>query len=264
MLVFPQLTTGSVALYPLQRRRSRRTVVNELRDGSSVKYADPDLARKLWELECSGLNEAEWSAIESLFAAVAGRLGAFTFLEPAGNLLAQSENFESPEWNNSALVGVTAGIADPFGGTGARQVTNSGPTAGDVAQVLAVPGGFHYSTSVWARVAVAGSVALFASTTGGSGERSFELTTEWRRVVMPVGLEQATELVTFGAQLGAGLTVELFGMQVEVQLGAGDYQKTGASGGVHAQARFGSDVLTVRARGTDVYDATIRIVSRGS
>ena len=263
MLVFPQMSTGSVALYPLQRRRSRRTVVNTLRDGSSVVYADPDWAEKRWDLECAGLSQVEWGAVEGLFDAVTGRLGTFTFLEPAGNLLAQSEDFASSVWDKGVLVGVTAGISDPLGGTAAGRVTNSSPVAGDVAQTLAVPGDFQYSLSVWARATVAASVTLFASTTGGSADRSFELSTEWRRIVLPVGLDQVTETVTFGARLGVGITVELFGMQVDAQPGAGDYQKTGASGGVHALARFGSDVLTVRARGTDVYDAAIRIVSKG-
>lgn len=264
MLVFPQMTTGAVALYPLQRRRSRRTVVNALRDGSSVVYADPDWAQKRWDLACVGLSHVEWTAVESLFDAVTGRLGVFTFLEPAGNLLAQSEDFGSPVWDNGALVGVTFGIDDPFGGTGAARITNAGPTTGDVAQTLAVPGDFQYSVSVWARATVAASITLFANTTGGSAERSFELSAEWRRVVMPVGLDQATEYVVFGARLGAGVTTDLFGMQVDAHAGAGNYQKTGTNGGVHSQARFGTDVLTVRARGTDVFDAAIRIVSKGN
>ena len=81
MLVFPQMTTGSVALYPLARKTSRRTVVNRMLDGSSVVYADPDWAEKRWELECVGLSEVEWAAVEGLFASVNGRLETFTFLE---------------------------------------------------------------------------------------------------------------------------------------------------------------------------------------
>ncbi len=264
MLVFPQMTTGSVALYPLERKRSRRTVVNRLLDGSSVVYADPDWAEKRWELECVGLSTDEWTAIENLFDLTTGRLGTFTFLEPAGNLLAQSEDFSAAEWDNSALVGVTSGIDDPFGGTGARRVTNLGPTAGDIAQPLAVPGGFQYAVSVWARTSVAGPATLFAATVGGSVERSFDIGTNWRRVIAPVGLGLATESVTFGVRISAGVTVDLFGMQVDAQAGAGGYQRTGPNGGVHSQARFASDVLTVRARGTDVYDAAIRIVSKGN
>ncbi len=264
MLVFPQMSTGAVAMYPLRRRRSRRTVVNRMGDGSSVVYADPDWSERRWNLECVGLNEIEWRAVESLFEDVAGRLGAFTFLEPAGNLLAQSENFAAAEWDNGALIGVTAGIDDPFGGTAAARVVNSGPVAGDVAQALAVPGSFQYALSAWVRSTAAGSVTLFATTAGGSAERSFALTTTWRRVELPVGMGVGTESVTFGARFGAGATVDLFGMHVDAQPGAGGYQMTGTRGGVHSNARFAQDALTVRARGTDVYDAEIEIVSKGN
>jgi len=42
MLVFPQLTTGAAALYPVTKQGLQRTVVNALADGSTVVYADPD------------------------------------------------------------------------------------------------------------------------------------------------------------------------------------------------------------------------------
>ena len=70
--------------------------------------------------------------------------------------------------------------------------------------------------------------------------------------------------MTFGAQLAAGRSVDLFGMQVEAQLGPSDYKKTGDRGGVYAKARFGQMQLTVTAQGTDVYDAVIQIVNTES
>ncbi len=90
------------------------------------------------------------------------------------------------------------------------------------------------------------------------------MTSEWKRLVLPVGLGLTTESVTFGARLVAGDSVELFGMQVDAQPGVGGYQQTGAHGGVHANARFDDDVLTVRAQGTDVCDAVIHVVSKGN
>ena len=50
-------------------------------------------------------------------------------------------------------------------------------------------------------------------------------------------------------------------MQVEAQLAASDYKKTGTQGGVYADARFAEDGLTGKAQSTDVFDAVIRIVS---
>jgi hypothetical protein len=77
-----------------------------------------------------------------------------------------------------------------------------------------------------------------------------------------VALGAATTSVTFGAQLDAGATVDLFGMQVEAQPAASAYKMTGESGGVYTNARFVEDALTVTAESTDVYNATIGILSR--
>lgn len=259
MLVFPQLTTGAAALYPLRRSRRRRSAINTLGDGSEVRYTDPDVAETRWRLEAAGLNGEEWDAIEDLFAQVRGRFGTFTLLEPAGNLLRQSEAFGEPEWDNGPLTTVTPGVPDPFGGTRASEITGGGA---EVAQVLAAPGDFQYSLSVWVRPTASATVTLFAETTGGSNERAFGLGTTWKRIAMPVAMGLATESVKFGVRFVG--TVELFGMQVEAQPGAGGYQKTGAKGGVYASARFDEDALTVRARGADVFDAAIRIVTKGS
>ena len=63
------------------------------------------------------------------------------------------------------------------------------------------------------------------------------------------------------AQVAAGGSVELFGIQVEAQLGASDYKRTAARSGVYSKARFGSDQITVTAQGAESYDAVVQIVS---
>jgi hypothetical protein len=70
-----------------------------------------------------------------------------------------------------------------------------------------------------------------------------------------------TDSVVFGARLEAGALVDLFGMQVEAQPGVSDYKKTGGSGGVYTEARFAEDELTLTAKGTDIFDAVIRLVA---
>lgn len=264
MLVFPQFATGSVGMYPLRRRRSARTVRNQMADGSEVKYTDPDWAVWEWELLATGLTESEWLALRSLHQAVQGRRGTFTFLEPAGNLLLQSEDPTAAEWNNDPQIGVTSGMDDPWGTTRAVRVLNSGGADQDVAQDLAVPGDFQYVLSVWARSVGGDGVSLVAETSGGSAVRLFALSAGWQRIQMRVGLGQSTESVRFGARVAAGKQVDLCGMQVEAQPSASAYQKTGARGGVHSAARFVDDVLTCRARSTDVFDASVRVTSRGN
>ncbi len=261
MLVFPQLATGASALYPVTRRNLTRTVVNALADGSTVVLGDPDAGMRAWELRASGLTLVEWTAIDTLFQSASGRFGAFTFLDPFGNLLLRSEEFGDPVWDNSPLIQLTPGIGDPLGTMQATQVVNAGSAAGVVAQTLAVPGNLRYTLSVWAKTTGVSNVTLSATTTGGSATRIIALTSEWSRVFLNVELGLNTESVVFGVVLNVGAIVDLFGMQAEAQPGASDYKKTGGSGGLYAQARFAEDELTVTAKGTDVFDAVIKIVA---
>jgi hypothetical protein len=261
MLVFPQLSTGASALYPLTKTSRQRTVVNTLGDGSTDVYADPEARSLGWEMQAKGLTAAEWGAIETLFQATSGMWQTFTFLDPAGNLLAESETFSASAWTNGALIDLTAGVSDPLGTTRATLVTNAGGGTEGIVQTLPVPGTFHYCLSVWARTDSGTSVQLTISTTGGSATKTFALGTQWARISLAANLGQSTNSVTFSALLTAGGTIDIFGMQVEAQLGASDYKQTGTAGGVYANARFGADTITVTAQGTDVYDAVLQIVN---
>lgn len=257
MLVFPQLVTGASALYPVKRTSIQRTVVNTLGDGSTVVFADPDAAATAWELHATGMTLAEWSAIEALFLATSGMWETFTFLDPTGNLLSDSENFGAGAWTNGALISLTTGISDPFGTTRATRAVNAGSAAGSVAQTLAAPGNFQYCLSMWARTIAGSSVTLVI----GSASQTFALTANWARISFTANLGSSATSVTFGATLAAGASVDLFGMQVEAQPGPSDYKMTSTQGGVYANARFGADKLSVTAQGTDVYDAVIQIVN---
>jgi hypothetical protein len=259
MLVFPQLVTGASALYPVTRRSIQRTVVNRLGDGSTVVLADPNAALAAWQLHASGMTLAEWNAIKTLFVATSGMWQTFTFLDPTGNLLADSETLSAGAWINGGLIQLTAALADPFGTTRASRVINAGSAAESVAQTLSVPGNFQYCLSVWARTIGTSGVTLTISTTGGSAINTFALNGTWTRISISGNLAQSTTSVTFGAQLTAGASVDLFGMQVEAQLAASDYKMTETQGGVYARARFAQDQLTVAAQSTDVYDAVISI-----
>ena len=257
MLVFPQLSTGASALYPLTRTSRQRTVLNSLGDGSVDVFADPDARSLGWEIQAKGLTAAEWGAIEALFEATSGMWQTFTFLDPVGNLLVESETFSASAWTNGALIDLTAGVSDPLGTTRATLITNAGAGTEGVAQTLPVPGNFHYCLSVWARSTSSTSLILSI----GSSSKTFALGTQWARVSLSANLGLSTNSVTFSAQMSAGGTVDLFGMQVEAQLGPSDYKQTGTSGGVYSNARFGADSITVTAQGTDVYDAVLQIVN---
>lgn len=256
MLVFPQIVTGGSALYPVTRHSVQRTVVNTLGDGRTDVFGDPDAAMTGWELRATGLTLAEWNAIEALFQATSGMWQTFTFLDPNGNLLAESEAFGATAWTNGALIQLTLGVADPLGTTRATRVVNAGQTVESVAQTLNSPGNFHYCWSMWARSAGGSSVTLAVANV----TRVVALGSQWQRVFVSGNPGQATTTASFSIQLPAGASVDLFGAQAEAQVAPSDYKQTGVRGGVYSRARFASDQLTVTAQGTDVYDAVIRVV----
>ena len=47
MLAYPQLTSGALTQYPMQKRRRPRTILNALADGSAIKLADAVLDARL-------------------------------------------------------------------------------------------------------------------------------------------------------------------------------------------------------------------------
>ena len=110
MLYFPQLSTGAIAQYPIEKRRLSRTVMNEASDGARVKLADPGATAVEWTLTFETLTDAERDALSQLHSAVEGRLGTFTFLDPTDNLLCWSEKLDEAVWERNSLLTVTGGV----------------------------------------------------------------------------------------------------------------------------------------------------------
>jgi hypothetical protein len=253
MLVFPQLATGAVGQYPITKRRRARTVVNEAAEGARVKLADAAAATVDWELEFSALSETERGAIEALHAAVEGRLGTFTFLDPTDNLLCWSEKLDETIWARNSLLTV-ADMA------GFWRVTNTGAGALAISQTINGPGWFTYAFGMKARGAAA---TLRRSAGAESQERNFALGNEWRSIVLSGGFGSEEEAVTFGIELAPGDSVDLKEIQVEAQAGMSGYKKTFSPCGVYPQARFAEDELAFTAEAPDQNSCVVRIRARG-
>ncbi len=91
--------------------------------------ADPNDGSMRWQLQYSGLTDAEWGSIEELFEAAEGRLTTFTFLDPIDNLFVWSENWTNLVWTADPLLQLVSGVQDPLGTTNAMQVTNTAQTS---------------------------------------------------------------------------------------------------------------------------------------
>jgi len=206
-------------------------------------------------LTYSDLSDQEAGALQSFFEAAEGSLNAFTFLDPAGNLLAWSDQFDNEVWQKDPFLQVTAGVADPRGGTSASSIANGGGAGQTLAQTIAVPGGLQYCFSVFVRAASAGTVQIWA----GSDSREFGLNGNWKQLEMPAAPDEAAISLRCGIEVPAGAAIEVFGMQAEAQPGASAYKPT-SRGGVYEGAHLRDDVLATTKTGVNRHSCTVNII----
>jgi hypothetical protein len=255
MLVYPQLATGALSQFPIRKQHRLRTVVNKAADGTSIKLADPNGGITQWQLAYEGLSDAELAALEQFFAAAEGTLNGFVFLDPAGNLLAWSSKLDAPVWTPGPLLGVTGGIGDPFGGTQAWSLTNSGAGPQDFCQTLAAPAGYLFCLSAYVR----STQPVTATMLIGSERAERVVTNQWTRIVFASSGEATAASIQFGLEVPAASSLEVFGLQVEPQGTASVYKAT-TSGGVYQDARLADDLLTITTTGVNLHSCTVNII----
>lgn len=259
MPFFPQLTTGAVAQFPVSKRRALRTVLETAPGGQQVKLADPGVNIREWVLDFTGLSAGEAAALESLFETSEGALREFGYLDPLANLLAHSEDIGQPAWVKSALLQVTPTVADPFGTARASRLTAAGGTEQTLGQDIAGPGNYWYAFSCWIRAVSGSSVTLRRAAGTASASEPAVIGPAWRRVAASGQFTSAAAPVRFELRIPAGSVVDVFGMQVEAQRAPSDYKKTGARGGVYANALFAQDELEISADAANQFSTTVRI-----
>jgi hypothetical protein len=251
MLVYPQLTSGALAQFPILKRRRQRTIVNTLADFRSIKLADPFGEITGWELKYSGLSNNEALALQQFFTATEGSLNVFTFLDPAANLLSWSEQLNNAVWTVGPFLSIVAGVADPVGGTGGWQINNSGAGPQTISQTLSAPGAYVYCFSVYGQSSQTTPITLLC----GTGSVECTLGASWNRLMITGSGDPTSQSVVFGVQVPPGATVDIFGLQVEPQAAASVY-KPSEIGGVYENASFRDDVFSLTT--TDVnHNSTI-------
>jgi hypothetical protein len=254
MLVYPQLPSGALAQFPIQRRHQVRTLVNTAADGSVVKLADPGAETIEWQIRYNSLSDAELAALLQFFTAAEGTLNDFIFVDPTANLLAWSGDLSNAVWDAAPLLSITAGVGDPAGGQGAWQIGNSGTAAQDFTQTLTAPGAYTYCLSVYARSANCSNFTLLV----GSNRYQQSLAPGWQRFSCTGTSDPTASSVTFGIELPAGATIALYGPQVEPQDCPSVY-KASTTGGCYENARLRDDALAFTTTDVNHHSATVHI-----
>lgn len=261
MLYYPQISTGASGQYPIQRVRVERTIVNTLEDGSRVVLGDPGASTIRWEISYAGLTDDEAQALSAFFASIEGRLSPFTFFDPVGNLLGWSEALDQPAWQRSTLLTLQAGIDDPLGTTRATAVTNSGAGGLSLAQEISVPGAVTCCWSFYARTPSPDNIQITRESGGDGMSAIASIGPSWQRFTLAGSLSAGADSSVFGISLSAGVTIDLFGCQVDAQPGPSQYVRTPANGGVYPSARFDNDTLTITATSLNQNQCSVSIIT---
>src|SRR5579875_3417991 len=197
-LFFPQLATGALAQYPIQKTRVYRTITNLLTDGTLIMAPDNDATLLNWKLTYSGLSGDEIQQIQTLFRACTGPLTGFTFIDPTDNMLVASGDFTAPAWSKSTLVTATPGATDPMGGNNATTVTNASEAPQLVTQSINVPANYVYCFSVYVASTQATSVELVRQGPSSGAVDVVAAGPGWSRVITSGRLNDPGTVFTVG------------------------------------------------------------------
>ncbi len=254
-LVYPQLASGALSQFPIHKTRRTRTVTNRAPDGSTIKLADAAGVTTEWNLTYADLSDEEAATLQAFFAAAEGTLNGFTFLDPAGNLLAWSGQLGDEVWQKGPLLSATGGATDPRGGTGAWTIVNSGTAGQSIMQTLAAPGAYQYCLTAYVRADVATSAQMSI----GTIRREYSVTPSWSRIAMQSSQDAEATSMRFGIEVNAMGVVEVFGIQVEAQPWPSGYKRT-SRGGVYENAHMREDVLAIAKTGVNRHSCSVNIL----
>lgn len=258
-IFFPQLRPGSALQYPLRKAVSHRTVVHPGDAVTNLRSADDGVRRVEWSLQLRGLSDAELAAIQSLYRAMRGSHGEFVFLDPAGNLLARSEDLLAPVWSKSVGMSLSAATTAPGTAEAAFALQSSASQSAELWQSLALPTNYHWLLSVYARAAAPASITLFIRSVHGEQQHSVALTPAWRRYWFGGLWWPAGEGIDVGLRLPANSVAEVSAFQLETQTSPGAYKRTATANGAFTQARFLDEELRVTTLAPNCHQMNLRI-----
>lgn len=236
----------------------RRTIVNQTPGERLLKMADPEGSSVAWDLQYTGLTDAEMGAFEALFESCEGRLRPFVFVDPLGNLLRWTEDLNKGVWQTGLLV-VTA-VEDPTGGTGACRLTNGAQGVQRISQAVDAPTSYTYTFGVWAKSNSATSLRLGLDNGTSTISVDVAVQGEWECYSVSASGPDSGDSVRCFIEVPAATAVDVYGPQLDAQPDASEYRKATDKSGVH-MARFDQDVLERRTFGPDNHSTRLRVVT---
>lgn len=247
MLYFPQLGPSfSLTQYPYSVGLSHRTIHAETPDGWYYSYAARRRPAHRFVLEFSSLSVEDGAKLADFHRQCEGRLHQFTFLDPNGNLIPQSEQWTHAAWQRDSML-VTPGQQDPSGSHRAATISGAGRlrTAilpdGEVSDLMV-------SASVLVKSEAATDVTLGFQDDQGNplSQRDWRLPAgRWLRIRHRAQLTSAGPVSFVIERTGADAVrgLDVFAAQCVAGPSANNYAPSPLFYGLHQRCRFADDHL---------------------
>jgi len=256
--LYPQLASGAVAQFPLQKSYRVLSTINLQEDGSRYTAAASDPLQLSWVLPYKHITMAEANTLQEFFGTVRGRLLPFTFLDPAGNLLAWSEDLTNAVWQKTPLTVVTG---NDNRGVKTFQLASGASGSATVSQVLPCPATALVCFSLFARADQPVVLTLSVTDASGAVEKSFELGSAWQQFyVTQTGFGNSIGK-TAALSFPQGSQAHVSRLTASPQPAPGAYITTAATSGLMTKTRFDQDSFLVTALGANDYACDVRLTS---
>lgn len=266
MLIFPQLSTGALAQYPIQKERIERSIINVSEDGNVTALYDQYACQIRWALSYEDLSDSESTSLTLFFQQCEGRLQSFLFLDPTENLFAYSEDLSESCWVYNSLLTVTPGIVDPFGTTRASRLTNTSQGTLTLIQTVPLPGTVWCAFSVYMQAVTPGvTIQLTRTDRSTVDAASYQPEATWVR--FSLGNFFASSISTscdFSITIPSGASVNIFGFQLDAQPSPATYVLSTNETGVYPNCRFDIDALGVSATAPGRSSVQMSILSKAN
>jgi hypothetical protein len=258
-LIFPQLSSGAMAQYPIRKQMSIRTIKNLLADGTMLVAPDRGSQRLVWTLTYLDLPVADLQAIQNHFEACGGAFRGFTFVDPTENLLTFSADLTQAIWITAPGLSVEAGLADPNGGTGAFVLTNAGATTQSISQTLAAPAQFQYCFSMFVSSATSAECTLSRKSANDFQSTICAVGPQWSRISSNGVLRDTGLGLTVSLDLASGQSISVYGPQLEPQFAPSRFRPTFSSAGLYPNAHWAVSELIFTPESPNLFSTSFSI-----
>jgi hypothetical protein len=141
------------------------------------------------------------------------------------------------------------------------KVSNIAQASQRLTQQLPGPGGFLYTFSIFVRSDAPSSLDLIRASGATESRLTIHVSGTWTRFECSGALATAGDGIDVAVELAAGVSVYLYGAQLEAQPAAGGYKKKTDRSGVYSSARFDQDALAGSATAPGQFSTKLQVTS---